>query len=182
MLHLNLISQQLKIEIKLRHIYEMSKKIFFIVAIILISVSIIILFAKLIIQNSFNQIVEQTTLITQNFKSSDIKFKQINAQLDYIDQMQNNFTTWSFLFDGLFNNIDQNNINFTSIKINQDQKTIILSGFAKSREALLELKKQLENSAMFFNINLPIQNLLKQTDINFKITASLNLEKINSSL
>jgi len=177
MLSLNLVSQQLKQEIKLRHIYEMLKKVNGILIVITVFIAIIILSAKVILQNNFNRIVEQTTLITRSSQGHNAKIREVNARLNYVDDIQNNFIAWSYLLEDIAGSVDDN-IKFNLIKVNKEEEEIILKGVARSRNNLLALKEGLEDSEIFANIDFPIKNILEKEDINFEITVKLNLEKI----
>jgi len=178
MLHLNLISEELREDIKLRHIYKMLKRVIFFLMVITIFVAIIFLISKIILQNSFNKIVEQTTLITKSSQGRNTKIREINAKIDYINEMQGNYIEWSYLIEYLARNIN-NDITFNSIKINKEEGKIDLKGVARSRDNLLLLKKELDNSDMFANIDFPLSNILEKNDINFEIKADLNLANIN---
>lgn len=177
MLHLNLVSQELKQEIKLRHIYKILKQANYILIIITIFIAIIILIAKIILQNNFNKVVEQTTLITRESQGQNIKIRDINDRLNYIGKIQDNFITWSFLFKELADNVN-NDISFYSIKIDKEKKEMDLRGIAKSRNSLLVFKKGFDNSDIFLDIYFPMKNILEKEDIDFEIKASLDLNKI----
>ncbi|MBU1160463.1 MAG: hypothetical protein V1768_01755 [Patescibacteria group bacterium] len=172
MLYLNLISKKVKQDIKLKRIYAILKRFGYILIIITALFAIIILFAKIILQNTFNQVVEQTTLITKNNQSSNKQIKEINTRLDNIEKIQNDFIPWSFLLEDLSQDISSN-INFFSIKIDKDKQQIDLKGVAVTRKGLLDFKKSIEESDKFSNIYFPINNLLKENNINFEITAKL---------
>ncbi|MBU0619527.1 MAG: hypothetical protein ABII99_03960 [Patescibacteria group bacterium] len=172
MLYLNLISKKVKQDIKLKRIYAILKRFGYILIIITALFAIIILFAKIILQNTFNQVVEQTTLITKNNQSSNKQIKEINTRLDNIEKIQNDFIPWSFLLEDLSQDISSN-INFFSIKIDKDKQQIDLKGVAVTRKGLLDFKKSIEESDKFSDIYFPINNLLKENNINFEITAKL---------
>jgi len=57
MLVLNLVSEELKKEIKLRHLYQLIKKVNYLIIIITIITAIVLLVARVILQNNFNKIV-----------------------------------------------------------------------------------------------------------------------------
>jgi len=178
MLQLNLISEELREDIKLRHIYKMLKRAIFFLMIITIFIAIIFLISKIILQNSFNKIVEQTTLITKSSQGRNTKIREINTKIDYVDEIQGDYIEWSYLVEDLAKNIN-NDVTFNSIKINREEKNIDLKGVAKSRDSLLLLRQGLDNSSMFANIDFPISNILEKEDINFEIKADLNLANIN---
>ena len=91
MITLNLISEELKKEIKLRHLYLFIKKINLALIVITIIIAIILLAAKTILQVNFNNIVEQTTLVTKNNQGYNNKIKEINSKIDFIEKIQNDF-------------------------------------------------------------------------------------------
>jgi len=180
MLKLNLVSQELKQEIKLRHIYKMLKQADYILIIITIFVAVVILAAKIILQNNFNKIVEETTLITKDSQGQNSKIREVNTRLSFVEKIQSNFIPWSYLFKDLaiYANSDTN---FYLIKASQEKKEIELKGIAKTRESLLALKEGLEKSAIFYDLDFPIKNILEKNDIDFEIKAKINLENIKET-
>ncbi len=176
MLILNLASAELKNEIKLRHIYFLIKKVNSVLIILTIVIAVILIAAKIILQNNFNKIVEQTTLVTKNNQGYNSKIRQINNELNYIAKIQDNFVYWSNLIEEL-TKITPNDVTFYSIKAN-DSKKVIITGRTKLRDSLLRLKDSMENSSTFKNIDFPLKNILEKTDIDFSITADINLENL----
>jgi hypothetical protein len=178
MLTLNIISQELKREIKLKSVYQLIKIVFSILIIVISIYTIILLLGKLALQIHFVETIDETTLVTKSTENYSKKVRDINNQLNSIDNIQNETTTWSYLLEYFAQNVNDN-IKFSQIKINKRDKTIYLSGFAKTRDNLLSLKKTLEDSNYFSNINFPIQNLLKKNNINFTISAQLITYEFN---
>jgi len=178
MLHLNLASRKLKEEIRLRHIYNVIKHIGYLMVVAIIFVSIVFLSAQTITQNNFNRIVAETTLITKNGQSQNNRIREINASINYVDEIQNNFFKWSLLFYNLSKKLN-NNIKFYSISINKEKKEVLLRGVAAFREDLITFKEGVEKSDLFLNIDFPIKNILEKENINFEIKAEINLEKVN---
>ena len=174
MLLLNLIPRQLKHEIKFKRFFILLKKINYIVIIFTIIMAIIILTAKIILQNNFNKVVEQTTLITKNSQSYNIKVKKINSKLDNVSQIQDSFVIWSNLIENLAN-ITPPGIHFASTKINIEKQTINITGIAIARNDLLEFKQNMENLPNFYDVQYPLKDILQKENINFEINAHLNL-------
>jgi len=177
MLNLNLVSQELKQEIKLRHVYKMLKQADYILIIITIFIAVVMLVAKIILQNNFNKIVEETTLITKDSQGQNSKIREINTRLSFVEKIQSNFIPWSYLLKDLASSAN-NDINFHLIKVSQEKKEIELKGIAKTRDCLLALKEGLEKSVIFYELDFPMKNILEKNDINFEIKAKLNLENI----
>ncbi|MBI2459045.1 MAG: PilN domain-containing protein [Parcubacteria group bacterium] len=174
MLTLNLISQELKKEIRLRHLYLFIKKINLTLIIITIAAAIILLSAKTILQLGFNDIVNQTTLITKNNQGYNNKIKDINGKLDLVEKIQNNFIPWSNLLKTLAH-LTPKDISLYYLKINLLEQTIKIKGQAGQRSSLLNFKQNLEDAAIFQTIDFPLKNILEKENINFEIDAKINL-------
>lgn len=176
MLTLNLIPQQLKKEIKFKRIYSLFKKMNYILIIITIVIAITLLVAKLMMQNNFNKIVEQTTQVTKNSQSYNVKVRDINSRLNNVWKIQADFIAWSNLIEDLAERTPSDVAMFL-ININKEDASINLRGRADKRDDLLVLKENMENSAIYSEIEFPLQNLLQKENVNFNINAKLNLDK-----
>jgi hypothetical protein len=181
MLKLNLVSKELKKEIKLRLIYEMLKKISGVLIVVTILCAVIILVAKIILQNNFNKVVEETTLLTKNSQQKNIKVREINSKISYINNMQDDFIPWSFLFEEL-SLFSEEGVKISSLKINKENKIINLRGVAEERDDLIKLKEGFESSDMFLEVESPIKNILEKTNIDFEINAIVDVIKIQRML
>jgi len=177
MLTLNLVSREQKREIKLRHIYGLVKKINLALIIITIIIAIILLVAKIILQIKFNEIVEQTSLVTRNNQGYNNKVRAINDKLAFIERIQADFIPWSSLIKNL-TELTPADINFSYLKFNYADKTIKIKGLAGQRNGLLNFKAKLEASPNFKEIDLPIKNLLEKENIDFEINAKLDLSNL----
>ena len=176
MLTLNLIPQQLKKEIKFKRVYAVIKKMNCILIIIAIMIAIILLIAKLILQNNFNKVVEQTSLVTKSSQGHNVKVRDINSRLNYVLLIQKDFIAWSNLIENLANRTPDG-ITFSSVKISKGKLLIDIRGNAKQRNDLLMLKQNMEESLIYSEVEFPLQNILQKENINFEITAKLDLDQ-----
>ena len=172
MLTLNIISQELKKEIKLKAIFQLLKKSLSILIIIISIYAIVILIAKLILQIHFVRTIQETTLVTKSTENYSKKVKDIDKQLNYIGNIQNEAIDWSYLVEYIAQNT-KDDIKFSQIKLDKENETVYLRGKADTRENLLLLKETLDDSTYFSDIEFPIQNLLEKNNINFDIRAKL---------
>lgn len=177
MLNLNLVSRELREAIKLRHIYKAIRQVNYILMIITVFVAIVMLAAKIILQNNFNKIVEETTLIVRSNQGRNARIGEIDRRLFFSEGIQNDFIPWSFLFKDL-GSYTNDDINFYSIKIDWDNKAMVLRGRAKTRVGLLALKVGIEKSDIFSAIDFPMKNILEKENVDFEIKTSLNLDNI----
>ncbi|MFH1233464.1 MAG: PilN domain-containing protein [Patescibacteria group bacterium] len=172
MLVLNLISEEFKKETKLKHTYQLIKKMNYVLIIISIVAAIILLVAMIILQNNFIEVVEQTTLVTKNNQGYNNKAREINSKLKFVSTIQNDFVVWSKMIEQI-SIITPANVSLDLVKLDLTNKNIKLRGIAKQRSGLLELKNNLEKSDAYANIEFPIKNLLEKENINFEINAKL---------
>lgn len=180
MLALNLISEELKKEIKLRHLYLLVKKISLTLIIITIMAAIILLTAKTILQSGFNNIIGQTTLITKNSQGYNNKIKDINGKIDLVETIQNNFIPWSNLLK-ITAGITPEDISLHYLKINLEEQTIKIKGQAGQRASLLDFKEKMAAAAIFEEIDFPLKNILEKENINFEINAKINPASLKNS-
>ncbi|MFA6106962.1 MAG: hypothetical protein WC745_04835 [Patescibacteria group bacterium] len=176
MIKLNLVSENLKNEIKLRRVYGVIKKTAFIFLFIVIIYSITLLFSRLLILNKFEDVVAQTTLITKNAQSYNSRVREINSSLDFVTQAQENFIRLS-CFLGSVKNLSGPDISLDQIIFNREKTSVIIRGKSKTRDQLLDFKQKLEKSGWFSVVDLPLKNLLTREEIDFEMTAAAVTEK-----
>jgi len=174
MLTLNLISKEKKKEIKLRHVYGFIKKINLSLIVITIVVAIILLAAKTILQIKFNDIVEQTTLVTKSNQGYNTKVREINSKIIFVTKIQEDFIPWSNLLKDVAE-ITGSDIDLYYLKADAQDKTIKIKGKAKFRSSLLNFKEKMTALPEFAEIDFPVRNILEKEDIDFEINAKLNL-------
>lgn len=180
MLILNLIPKKLKKEAKLRRLYKELKKIDYVLIIAAAIIAITLLAAKLILQNNFKNIIEQTTLVAETSQTHNAKVLDVNFQMSQISQVQNDFVELSLLIEDLATKTPED-IALSNIKINRVPPSINISGYADAREELLSFKKNLEDSPIYFDIKFPLQNILQKENINFEMSAKLNLSSLENN-
>ena len=171
MINLNIISQELKKEINTKAIYLSYKNLLAIIFIFLIFYTTTFLICLLVLHIHFIDTVKNTTLITRGGENYSSIVRQLNSNINNVADIQSEFISWSYLLEFLHQQSDQN-ISIDSISVNREKEEITLRGVAATRDSLLLLKKNLEDSNYFAEINLPIKNLLEKTNISFDINST----------
>jgi len=172
MLSINLLSPEKKIEAQKEILFL---NLQYIVSVTLIGITllgIILLMAKIIMQNSFNQSVNQSLLVNKEYGQLNQQVRIVNEKIILFDKIQKEFIYWSPKLIEL-TELTPNNIELTSLMLNDTTLNVKISGFAKNREALLIYKERLESSGVLKEINLPIESLLKAEDLNFNLQAKI---------
>jgi len=178
MLALNLLSPAKKQEIRLTHLYIMIKNLIIIILLFTILVAIILLLTKMTLQNHFSKIVGQNTLTTKygNIFNKDIK--TFNQRLSTVSKIQDEYIIWTN-FLAKFTQIIPDDVIIYRLEIDGSKDARIkISGMAKTRTRLLQLKDNLENNDLFSGAVVPLESLLKKENIDFNIEALINLDKI----
>ncbi|KKR21758.1 MAG: hypothetical protein UT48_C0004G0014 [Parcubacteria group bacterium GW2011_GWE2_39_37] len=179
MIKLNLISQESRKEIKLKRIYDILKSTYLTLLILVTVVSMIFLAARIILQHNFNDVVSQTTLITKNSQEYNAKIREINSKISSINQIQNEYIPWSNALVELAEK-SPSDISLTFLEIVQEKNLIKLKGTAETRESLLKLKSNLEDSSIFYQIEMPLSNIFEKSNIYFEIDAKIKQENLKS--
>jgi len=173
MLNLNIIPEEIKKTIKLINFYKSYKRILLILFLLITIYAIVFLFGKLILQNHFVETVSRTTILTKTTENYSKNVREINSQINFIGNIQEDFISWSYLVDFIAKNTPDG-IDFKQIRFDKNKNTLFLQGIAASRDNLLALKKILENKPDFFSdISFPIKNILEKNNINFEINVSV---------
>jgi len=175
MISLNLIPKDKKKELGLANFYITLKNIIILFLIITILVAISLLTTKAALQNYFNAVVNQSTLTTQYASSFNKGVQKFNKKLAAVESIQSNYIVWTNFFIE-FSKLVPNDITINSIDV--DAKKILIFGQAKDRQDLLNLEKKLKASNLFDNVKIPLENLLRKTDIDFNIKADVNINTL----
>jgi len=173
MLTLNLISKDTKKEIKLRKVYRIIKKITNILLVITFIISIMMVTAKYILKYNYYNAISENESQAEGDKIYNAQAGEINSKLKITSQVKKDFIPWSYLIKDLADKTPTG-ITFSNIELLKNSIKII--GNADWRDNLLVFKQNLEKSNIYSNVNLPITSLLDKQNINFTITANLNLE------
>lgn len=174
MITLNLIPESEKQEIKLLNIYLAIKSIVFIFIFTLIISTIILLTAKIILNNYLIKIVNENTLNTTHVDISGAKIKKINIEIQQVKRIQEEYRPWSLVLHKINRLIPQGVVLSELETLPSGEFKMV--GFAEKREHLLGLKDSLNSSKLFGEFELPYNILFEKEKIKFSLTLSLRAE------
>ena len=178
MIRLNIIPSKIKKEIKVNFIYNIIKKVLYILIIVFSIFGITLMISEHILLSALAGEINGTTLdFKSSTNSSQNKVVDINNKLVLLENIQKDFIRWSILYDFISKNMS-NGIILSNIEVNKEISSIVFKGHADNRNNLLSFKKILEDSLIFENIDFPIKNLLQKEDISFEIKSTLNIYEI----
>lgn len=171
MITLNIISPELKKEIKLKNTYQIMKRAFIMIGVFLFFYSIILISSKFVLQSYLDEIGQKNTDVNDATNKTIQMVDDINKKIDKVSTIQKKEIDWI----GLLELISANTA--SEIKYNRMSMDKIngltLSGESKTRDGLIKIKKFLDEATFLSDVNFPISNLLEKENINFNITAKI---------
>lgn len=177
MITINLLSPSQKRELKIKRVYVAIKELVILVLLFTLIIAIMLLISKYILDNSLSRLIERNAYTIQENRDAVNKINVLNAKIETIGKIQNDFKKWSeFLV--AFTNLTPDNISYSLVKIRYEDAFMEIKGVSKTREDLVKLKDNLTNSGYFTDINLPLKNLLAKDNNDFTITAKIILNKV----
>lgn len=168
MLFLNILPKELKQEIKFSRINESVKKIIILFVVVLVFDSAVLLFSNFILLDNMRirKIVSSNSNVNH---SSEGKVDSLSIKVNNILDIQSKFFKPSLIISDMANMAGES-VSFDSIYIDKTANKISISGFAKTREDLLNFKNKLVASEHYSNVNFPIENLLTKEKIIFNLS------------
>ncbi len=155
--------------------YVTVKNVIILILCLTIFVAICLLLTKAALQNHFNTVVAQTTLTNQYASSFSQVVQKFNKKLVTVEKIYTNYTSWTKFFVQ-FSALVPTDTALSSIDINGQK--LLLYGTAATRESLLQFETNLKKSPILSNVEIPLENLLKRTNIDFTIRADVNLKNL----
>lgn len=110
----------------------------------------------------------------QNIRIENTQIEEINIKTAQVSGLQKDFIKWSQVLYDFMNIIPEGNVIY-KITFDQNNKKLDLNGYAQNRDDFLQLQENLEKSDFILKVHSPISNLLYQENINFNLSADLNL-------
>lgn len=173
MIILNLLPKNKKLELGLTQLYITIKNVIILILVITILVAISLLITKAALQNHFTTVVNQSTLTTQYATSFSQGVKSFNQKMMAVEKVQADYIAWTeFLI--IFYELIPEEIAIFTLDVNSSK--IHITGIAQTRENLLLLKSNFEQSTLFKSIDVPLNDLLKKENLDFNLRADVNIK------
>ncbi len=173
MLDLNLLSPSEKTESYLLWKYNIIKNFILIILTVSFVISLVLFASKIILMKRFAEVELQSESINISHQNINNKVNAYNKKLQNIFNMQTEFIPWSKTLNTI-NQLLVENVIIERMELNINENSFLLSGFAYTREDLLNLQESLKKCDLLENISLPLRTLLKKDNINFTLTADIN--------
>ncbi len=149
-------------------IYQIIKKCLVIFLIVLINIGLVLFFAKKILERNFQVLTAQNIKIIPRIAPFNKKIQEINNTLKVIKEVQTK-TKDPTLYLLELSKIIPRNIKITSLQLDLENNSAKIKGRAQKRPDLLKFKNNLETSAKFIDLKIPLGTLLLKDKIDFEI-------------
>lgn len=168
MIFLNILPEELKQEIKFSEIKDIFQKIIGFIVLACVVYSAFLVYSNFILIDNLK--IRKTFINNINSENnSNNELQGTASTVDKILKVQSEFFKPSFVIYDIVD-IAGENISFSNLSIDKKTNRVLISGFAKTRDDLLNFKNKLSNSKNYSNINFPIENLLSKEKILFNIS------------
>lgn len=171
MIEINILPEESKKRIKTENIFNSLRKMLLFLTLIVLFVSTILLLARVALKYQAD-IYKNFPVAYESSPTTDSGTKEIENKVIQVKKIQEGFVDWYGTISDLTEVLNKN-IKLESFSIDRDSATLSIVGVAKTREAFLQLKTDLENSGRYFNIDFPVKNLLEKEDIKFDLKVNI---------
>jgi len=177
MIILNFISPTQREENRFQKNYSLVKEIIVIFVISLVVIVGFLQLTQIILNNKLDNVTADTKTLkqqTEEEKSVDLgkTVKEFNKLLKNIDGIQAEYTFWSEILIKTASFVPSG-VRLSSFTINRVNSNFKITGRANFRDDLLNLKRNLEESDHFIEIQSPISNILLRENINFELSGKI---------
>lgn len=129
--------------------------------------------ASLLLNESIQQISLHTETIDKEFNKVNQEIQKVNSQLKNIEYVLNEKKQWSSFIIPILKEVHKPVITLSGITTNKEGTMFIIQGKSQNREVLLTLQSKLKNIDFVDEVNLPLENLIRQDHIEFQMTIKL---------
>ncbi|MBU1131303.1 PilN domain-containing protein [Patescibacteria group bacterium] len=172
MITLNLISPSQKHLLKIKQFYQILKNFLSVLTIysLILSIILIPLNQKIyILKEDVNNRKREVQFKNKNISDNVLG---LNKQIETLSQILSEFFNWPNYLINL-SALAPAGVSLNHLSASLDNKEFIINGYASTRDDLIILKNNLENSPLFEEITIPLSNFLTQQGVTFEIKGKI---------
>ncbi len=169
---LNLLSPQKRQYLQAMVRFQFVKSNLEVLLIILCLIGIVLLGSQYVLQDYFTEINSTIITLQSEHTKTNKEVIEINKTLIKLEKIQEQFSPITPLIPEITNAVPEGVV-LSILNINKENKSILLSGNAETRDDLLLLGNQLETIEWIQNADIPISQLTKKENVQFAINAKM---------
>ena len=174
MLTINILPDRIKKVISIKKTSKIITKFSVFLLILIMFMTSIIFMGKLFLK-SYLKTVDDSVSMNKKSKNFGDDITKIENDLKDTTIVQKEHINYLNILEDIILNID-NDISISQIRIDGVKNEIIITGYTNNRNSLIVLKNKFEESDTYSNIDLPLDNLLEKTNINFNIKMNFKIQ------
>jgi len=133
---------------------------------------ITLLGAQLVLEEYFSEVNNSLAFSGDMYSGQNKKISEVNDIIKKTEVIQDIHNLWSQKILEL-GNATPKNVSLNSMALNKQKNEISLSGIAKDRDSLLELKTNIEKLDFIEKIEIPLSQLTEKENIDFSIVIKM---------
>jgi len=178
MLRLNLLVEEEKQKIRYQRLYLLFLRIegVFVILLILIA-GIVFAGNKILAANVYIASKDTAQLINANSADDTARAKALNDKISVVSQIESGYIAYSRLSRAIIGLIPTST-SLSSLNIDSNAKAINIRGLAPTRDNLLEMETSLKNTPWLLNVNVPLEEKIRKSNIDFDIDMGFDPAKL----
>lgn len=144
-----------------------------------IAVTVVFLAVALVFFAGQKYLSSKVAEFEERTNDKDALVMLLNNKMSQLAVVQRDYVKWSNITADFLARIPTGNKLF-SLNLDKTNQKLSLSGYAAKRADFLNLQSALGNCPLISDINSPISNLLRQTEINYTLDAKLNVTAVKT--
>lgn len=155
------------------YIFLFVKFIFILLLIATISIGILLGGASFLLNESVQQITLYSNSVDKEFNAINKEIFRVNTSLKQIDFATALKKTWSRQLLAILKQVNPPAVSLSGLAISNEGSIITMQGKAQNRGAILDFQSRLKQIDFIEDASLPLENLIRENDIEFQITLQL---------
>jgi Tfp pilus assembly protein PilN len=180
-LHLNLLSPTKKAKLKQLVHYLMIKEILELVLLTVTILGITHVLGWLVLTSFLSELAASTTTINRDNTHHNQEILIVNSQIHTLQQASVDFVPLSPHLHEIISTLPAD-VRLTSVELSRPNQTLIISGIARTRIALLNYQQILEKIPWIGELDIPPSQLFQKDNVGFEIHAPITgLPKLSTN-
>lgn len=165
---LNLLAPEKKTALRAGFVLSHMQATMFILFIVASFISGTLLSIELLMKSVLENITLRSNTTAQEYDKIGAQITDVNAYLDRVDSLQQEFIDWSFVLEELAA-VATSGARFESIHIDGDG-VVFVQGMAATREDVLLMQERYETLPFITDVSSPLSNILQRTNVKYEFT------------
>ena len=180
--YVNLLPEGEQKEIRLEKLTSHLLNFFVWIFLSLVALTLVFLATRFFLRSELKmvseQIVQQRQVVSKEENQKlKMKLDDFNTDLANYVNLEKNHAVWSDVLVS-FAQLVPPDVSIDSLVADRKSRNIKIAGFAKSRESVLKLRDYLLSSDYFEQVNFPLSNLAKPTNLSFHYSFYVKADKL----